>query len=429
MLLDSNVQGSDRIDVQVKLMLIIDSSSQCGLLISISEMSFSLFSYRLIRWFQCRFIQWIIIGINRVVSVVKLLQVLNSMFIQLVFLLQVVVVGLLELKWVLVMVVVVQIYIVNSVNQEKNCIYVSCCMVCGMVCRLLMMIVSMCCLGIICVMFSSRLQVVYNLVSMQSILLLLCYVMVIVSVMLSVIYVLIWFYVGGLVNGVFCCVVGGLVLLKLVSFCGEYLWVLNIVYVMDVSSIVVLKQNVQCMVGGILLVVVVLVMLKWVRMNGRKLVMMVLMLMKKFCIVQLVGCCCGESLLLMKVWNGFIEMLMEVFSIYSVLVVIYKVGEFGIISSVSVVNIVLIMKYGWWWFQCVQVWLDRQLMIGCISRLVSGVVIYSLGMVFIGVFSVLKMWLVLVFCSVKLNWMLRKLKYMFQICQNDSVGLVVWFIV
>lgn len=52
-------------------------------------------------------------------------------------------------------------------------------------------------------------------------------------------------------------------------------------------------------------------------------------------------------------------------------------------------------------------------MIGCISRLVSGVVIYSLGMVFIGVFSVLKMWLVLVFCSVKLNWMLRKLKYMF----------------
>lgn len=174
MLLDSSVYGSERIDVQVKLMLIIDSSSQCGLWMNISEIRLVVFSYRLIRWFQCRLIVCIIGGISIVVSVVKLLQVLNSMFIQLVFLLQVVDCGLVELKWVLVIVVVVQIYMVKSVNYEKNCIYVRWCMVIGIVCRLLMMVVSMCVVGNVCVVVSSRLQLVYRFVSMYSILLFCC---------------------------------------------------------------------------------------------------------------------------------------------------------------------------------------------------------------------------------------------------------------
>ena len=39
--------------------------------------------------------------------------------------------------------------------------------------------------------------------------------------------------------------------------------------------------------------------------------------------------------------------------------------------------------------------------------------------------SVWKMRLTLAFCSAKPNWMPRKPKHMFQICQNDSCGLVV----
>ena len=38
--------------------------------------------------------------------------------------------------------------------------------------------------------------------------------------------------------------------------------------------------------------------------------------------------------------------------------------------------------------------------------------------------SVWKMRLTFAFCSAKPNWMPRKPKHMFQICQNDSVGLV-----
>ena len=38
--------------------------------------------------------------------------------------------------------------------------------------------------------------------------------------------------------------------------------------------------------------------------------------------------------------------------------------------------------------------------------------------------SVWKMRLTLAFCSAKPNWMPRKPKHMFQICQNDSAGRV-----
>lgn len=73
-------------------------------------------------------------------------------------------------------------------------------------------------------------------------------------------------------------------------------------------------------------------------------VMIVLVLMKKFCIVKLVVCCFEGRLFFINVWKGFMLMLMEVFMIYNILVVVYRVGELGIKYKVMEARIVLMRK-------------------------------------------------------------------------------------
>ena len=62
-------------------------------------------------------------------------------------------------------------------------------------------------------------------------------------------------------------------------------------------------------------------------------------------------------------------------------------------------------------------------MIGCTTRPVSGAAIHRPGSESISAPRVWKMRLTLAFCSAKPNWMPRKPKHMFQICQNESCGL------
>lgn len=354
-LFESIVQGSDRIDVQVKFMLIIEVISQCGLWIIRNDSRLMLFSYRFIRWFMCSLQVCISSGMRIVVSMFMLLQVFISMFVQFVFLLYVVEVVLVLLQKCLVIVGVVLIYIVNMVNQEKNCIQLSWCIGLGMLYRLFMIWCSVFWLWVWLSYMNSVLKLINLLVSRYNFFFRLqCWISV-SSIVLSLRNNVLICYVLFIVVGVLLM----WVLVKVCSCFGGYLWVLRMVYSMVLSSIVVLVQNVYIIECGILLGGVVLVMLKWVSMQGRNDVIIVLMLINMFCIVQFSGCCFGGSWLLMKVWNGFIDMLNEVFMIYSRLVVIYSVGELGMVINVMVVSMVLVKKYGWCWLKWFQVWLDR----------------------------------------------------------------------
>ncbi len=102
---------------------------------------------------------------------------------------------------------------------------------------------------------------------------------------------------------------------------------------------------------------------------------------------------------------------------------IHSAGELGMASSAKVASTAPARKYGRRRPNLPQVRSEKWPINGCTINPVSGAAIHNAGISDTLAPSVWKMRLTLAFCSAKPNWMPRKPKHMFQICQNDSAGL------